>query len=230
MLKKLTLAALATVSMSAFAGNTHQYQTSGPGWSNSKDVDVSDASMFDQRKALEWRASQCLKGADQYELTQLLNRAPTNVEKALLSGLSKSHKQAVMINDQMLAYRFPSETTVATTTTTDGTSTTTVTTYDSNRENWSAMDWSGQEASARPMRMIMTSSSKPKEISYDQAIEILCSDLGDTSTAILSSWWYGQATDMQKTVIVRLLEDDASLPDQVYYPSVYIHRTYDWTK
>lgn len=216
--------------MCAFAGS-HQGQMSGQGWSNSKDMDTSDASQFDQRKAIEWRASEGLHGADRYDLNSMLNRVPSNVEKALLSGLSKAHHQAVMINDQMLAWRFPSETTVATTTSTGGTATTTtVTTYDNNTANWSAMDWSSQEASARPMRMIMTAPSKPKAISYDQAIEILCSDLGDTSTAILSSWWSGQASDNEKSIIVRLLQDDASMADQTYYPSVYSHRSNAWAK
>jgi len=226
MFKKITVAALATVSMCAFAG-THHHQS---GWNN-KDMDAADASMFDQRKALEWHANESLSGSDRFALNQMLNRAPMNVEKALLSGLSKAHRQAVMINEQMLAWRFPAETSVSTTTSSDGTATTTtVTTYDTNSNNWSAMDWSGQEASFRPMRMIMTKSDKPKEISYDQAIEILCSDLGDTSTAILSSWWYGEATEQQKDVVVRLLKDDASKGDQTYYSSVYTHRSYDWTK
>jgi len=226
MVKKISVLALAAVSMCAFAGS-HQ----GQSWANSKDVDASGGSQYDQRKAVEWRANQCLSGSDRYDLNSMLNRAPSDVEKALLSGLSKAHHQAVMINDQMLAWRFPSETTVATTTSADGTATTTtVTTYDNNTTNWSAMDWSNQEASARPMRMIMTKDSKPKEISYTQAIEILCSDLGDTSTAILSSWWYDKASDLDKSIIVRLLQDDASMADQTYYPSVYMHRTYDWTK
>jgi len=230
MLKKITLAALATVSMSAFAGHTHQYQSSYSGWHNSQDIDAADKSMFDQRKAVEWRAEQCLSGSDRFDLTNMLNRAPMNVEKALVSGLCKEHRQAVMINDQMLAYRFPSETTVSTTTSTDGTSTTTVTTYDSNPTNWSAVNWSGQDDSFRPMRLVMTRSDKPKEISYTQALEILSANLPDTSSGILAAWWNGKATEQEKDVIVRLLEDDASMADQTYYPSVYMHRSYDWTK
>jgi len=230
MLKKITLAALATVSMSAFAGPNHQYQSSSNGWHNSQDIDAVDKPLYDQRKAVEWRADQCLSGSDRFDLTNLLNRAPMSVEQALVTGLCKEHRQAVMINDQMLAYRFPSETTVATTTSTDGTSTTTVTTYDTTPKDWTAMDWSGQDASFRPMRLIMTKSDKPKEISYTQALGILTANLGDTSTAVLTSWWNEKATEQEKDVIVRLLEDDASMADQIYYPSVYMHRSYDWTK
>lgn len=231
MFKQMTLAAMAIVATSAFAQSTTtttvEYK-SAPGWNKADDIDLEGKSIHQLRKKLEWRANDALSGGDRTTLVSLLNRAPSNVEQALLMGLSKSHRQAVMINDQMLAWRFPADTTVSTTTTNGYSTTTTTTTYDNNM-NWSAMDWSSAEANSRPMRMIMTKSAKPKDISYDQAIEILTSDLNDTQAGTLSSWWFSRASVGQKDVVVRLLKDDAAMADQTYYPSVYSRRTYSWT-
>jgi len=237
MLKTLTLAALATISMSAFAQSgtmsTTEYQTSRPMYWNNKDMwDMSGKSDMEVRKAVEWRANTALSGGDRYVLATMLDRAPSSVEHSLLWGLANAHKQAVMINDRMLAYRFP-DTTVTTTSTssTDTMGNTTMTTTTTTSPDWNAsnMDWSSMEASWRPMRMVMTQSAKPKNINYYEALEILTSDLNSSSAGVLASWWNGTASERQKDVIVRMLKDDAMMADAIYYPSVYTRRTYSWT-
>ncbi|AIE87368.1 hypothetical protein [Fimbriimonas ginsengisoli] len=234
MLKRLTLAALATISMSAFAQNTMtttEYQTSRPMMWSDKDWDMSGKSDMEVRKAVESRANDVLSGGDRYCLATMLDRAPSSVEHALLWGLANSHKQAIMINDRMLAYRFPDTTvTTTSTTTTDTTGTTTTTVATTTTPDWNAsnMDWSNTEASWRPMRMVMTKSIKPKDLSYIEALDILKSDLNDTSAGILTDWWNNTASDRQKDVLVRMVKGDARMADAIYYPSVYTHRTYSW--
>jgi hypothetical protein len=235
MLKKLTLAALASISMSAFAQSmtTVEYQTSRPMYWNTRDNwDMSGKSDMEVRKAIESRANTALSGGDRYVLATMFDRVPSNVEHSLLWGLANAHKQAVMINDRMLAYRFPATTVTSTTaSSTDTMGTTTVTTTTTTTPDWEAsnMDWSGIEDSWRPMRMVMTRNVKPKDISYITALDILTSDLNDSSAGVLAGWWNNDASERQKDVIVRMLKDDAMMADAIYYPSVYTRRTYSWT-
>jgi len=217
MLKQISIAALAAVSMCAFAQNSSTWSDDGM---NKND--------YNMRKHVEWRGNGCLSGGDRYELAEMLDRAPMSVEHCLLLALTGAHKQAVMINDKMLAVRFPADstTTMATTVNNNGTTTTTTTTTDT----WSAssMDWSGEEAGSRPMRLIMTNAKKPKDIDYDETRDILLANLNDTDAAIIADWWRTKANERQRDIIVRLLKDDARMADQIYYPSVYMHRTYSW--
>lgn len=233
MYKNLALVAMAMVSVSAFAqsGNSTWTPTTSS-WNKMDDMD-SNPSFYDMQKKVVWHANKCLSGGDSYTLLTTFDRVPLSVQRALVGGLYDAHKQAKTINEQMLAYRFPAETTTTTSaTTTDGstatTTTTTTTVTDNGTNNWSAMDWSNGDMSSRPMRMVMTKGTKPKDISYSEAIDILIANQGQSTQGILSDWWQHRASERQKDVIVRLLEDDASMVDQIYYPSVYTHRTYSW--
>jgi len=232
MLKAITAAAMATVMMSAFAQDstsgsmtitTYDYQTSRP-WA--KEMDMSGKNLWEQKRHVEKMANWSLSGADRYNLAETLDRAPMSVENALVHGLTNSHRQAVVINDRVLAMRFPADSMTTTTSTANanGSITTTTTT-----DTWASnMDWSNEEHGFRPMRLVMTSKVKPKDISYNDAIDILTSNLSETERGILQDWWFMKASDGQKDTIVRMLKSDASIVDETYYPSVYMHRTYSW--
>lgn len=234
MLKKISLLALAAVSMSAFAQSsttTTTTITQEPARSSNSDMGLHTRDHWDMKKSVMWRANQALSGGDRYYFSSMLDRLPTSVEMALVAGLSNAHRQAVIINDNMLAMRFPVDSSVTTTSTTDASGTTTTTT--TTTTDWqmasttTGTDWN--ERSFRPMRLIMSGSAKPKDINYGEALDILTADVNDSSTAMLRDWWNNKASDRDRDVIVRLLKDDASMADQIYYPSVYTRRTWSWT-
>jgi hypothetical protein len=227
MFKKISIAALAAISLSAFAQDSDYGH-----WMEKGDINVAGKSNFELRKRIDRQASECLSFADQYDLDAMLNQNSDEIDTALLRGLCHAHRQAAVITDHMLAMRFPEDSTTYATTTTNGntvTTTTTTTTLQANN-----IDWSSEDHSSRPLRIIMTNPIRPKDLSYDDAISVLCSNLNATESSILSGWWYGEdnrdgATERMKDVIVRLLKDDARMADQTYYPSVYMHRTSGWT-
>ncbi len=84
------------------------------------------------------------------------------------------------------------------------------------------------DQSFRPMRIAMASHGMPKDVNYLDALDVLCSSLTDNEKAILQSWWFYDATERQKDVLVKLIADDAGISDQTYYPSVYTRRTTTW--
>jgi|GEM_PF-3157275 len=236
MFKKITIAALASVSMCAFAQDSSMVRTSST-WSMSGDrammMDM-NASHYEKRKMVEMRANEALSGADRYVLMAALDRAPTSVEHSLVNGLFGAHRQAMMLNDQMIAARFPvQDMTVVTTTTsasgTTATTTTTTTTTTDTTMSGSTMAMDMNDITFRPMRMVMQSSARPKMVDYMTATDILTSGLNEAQAGILRSWWMNTASEREKDVIVRLLEDSAGLADQIYYPSVYTRRIYSWS-
>jgi molybdopterin-guanine dinucleotide biosynthesis protein len=225
MFKKLTMAALAMAAVSAMAQDSMSTTST---WSNdrmsSSNREMIDDSMAvsDKRMAVINRARQVLSGGDAYEFTSLLDRAPTSVDLAIIEGLFDAHRSAVLINEQMLMQRYPTYTSMYTTSSTDSMGNTTTTTTTTTTNTW-AMD----DNQWRPMRMVMQSEAKPKDIDYLHAISILTSDLNDTQAGVLSNWWATRASERQKDVLVKLLESSAAYADRTYYPSVYTRRT--WT-
>jgi len=224
MLKKIAMAALASVTMSAFA-HTTSITTQDKGWNNDN---MQDRSVFDLRKRVEWRANDCLSGGDRFELSNLLDRSSLETENALLKGIVNAHHQAKVITEKVIAMRFPVDTTTTYTTSSNGDGTTTVTQSTTTDWNASNIDWSNEEHGSRPMRLVMANKTKEKDVSYNDAIDILCSNLSDSERGSLQSWWFNTATEREKDIVCRMLKSDASMADQTFYPSVYMHRTYSW--
>lgn len=250
MFKKMTVAALASVMISAFAQDnatpnntmsiTTTYDANHPWRAANEYFDPNGKSLWTVEKHVERYADKYLNAGDAYRISDTLSRVPLEIESALVFGLADAHLEAVNIEDRMLAMRFPQDSTTTITTSNTGSGTTTTTTTTTNMA--SNIDWSSDAPGSRAMRMVMTSERKPKDIDYNEAIDILCSRISDSQAAVLRDWWYsGQdddniersvtvqgATEAQKDAIVRLLKVDASMADDVYYPSVYMHRTYSW--
>ncbi len=218
MFKKMTLAALATVSMSAFA------QTSTTSWSNDMTwqqqnhhwnaMDPNGMTTWDARNMVVWQSNTALSGGDRYILSNLLDRAPHNVVNALVWGLSRANWQARSYATERMMARYPASTTSYTTSTTntDGTVTTTTTTSNT-----------GWAMTARPMRFVMDKMA-PRDVNYMEAMDILTSGVTSTEATILRTWWMDTATERQRDVIVRLLKDNATLVDVPYYPSTMPRR------
>ncbi|MGV3617492.1 MAG: hypothetical protein ACO1SV_19370 [Fimbriimonas sp.] len=218
MFKKLSLAAMAMMSVAAVAQSTTTTTTTtwsnDSSWSNKEMIDDSMA-ISDKRMAVIKRARMVLSGGDAYEFTGLLDRAPTSVDLAIIEGLFDSHRSAVMIQEQKLMQMYPTYTSMYTTSDGMTTTTTTTTTWASNDSEW------------RPMRMVMGSESKPKDIDYLNALSILSDGLNSTQQGVLANWWANRASERQKDILVKLVESSASYADRTYYPSVYTRRT--WT-
>jgi hypothetical protein len=221
MLKFITIAAMAAISMAAIAqiqptpGTEH---ANGRAWMVKGDIDVAGKSNYQLQKRIEMQAADCLGGADRFELDKLLSECPEVVETALLRGLSHAHRMAAVITDHMLAQRFGDNETMAITATSPLQATN--------------LDYAGSESGSRPLRMVMMTPGQPKAIDNDAAIDILCAHLSAGESETLVSWWNGDrdrgATERQKFVVMRLLENDASMINQTFYPSVFTTRTYTW--
>lgn len=224
MFKKLSLAAIAMMSVAAMAQTTTTTTTwsnDSTSWSNKEVIDDS-LPISDKRQAVIKRARMALSGGDAYEFTSMLDRVPTSVDLAIVEGLFDTHRQAIMIQEQRLMSMYPTYTSMYTTSTTNsmGYTTTTTTTTTTSNDTWAM-------SSGRPLRMVMESESKPKDVDYLHAISILTDGLNETQKGVLSNWWSYRASERQKDVLVKMVENSASYADHVYYPSVYTRRT--WT-
>ena len=229
MFKKICMAAMAMASVCAMAQTSNTMSTSTwaqdrtmSGMSDRMEMIDDSMAVSDKRRAVISRARQWLSGGDAYEFTSLLDRAPTSVDLAIIESLFDTHRSAVMIQEQRLMQMYPTYTSMYTTSSTDGMGNTTTTTTTTTTNTW-AMD----DSSARPLRMVMQSEAKPKDVDYLTALSILTSDLNQSQAGVLSDWWTNTATERQKDVLVKLVEKSAGWADRVYYPSVYMRRS--WT-
>lgn len=236
MLKKMSLAAIALSSVAAFAqtdSNTTTTTTATTTWSSPamndrmEKIDT-NVSISKKRKIVIQRAREVLSGGDAYIFTGLLDRVSTPIDLALIEGLYNAHRQAVMINEQMLAQRFPTYASVYSTTTTDAMNNSTTTTTSTTWNN-DAMAMANDDTQWRPMRWVMRTDTKPKHVDYIRAIEILNDGQDATQQGILSNWWNWDASEREKDVVTRLLGYSAGWSDRTYYPSVYTHRSWTMT-
>lgn len=217
MFKKLSIAALAIMSVAAMAQtSTTTWSSDDTSWSKKEVIDDS-LPISAKRKEIIKRARTVLSGGDAYEFTGMLDRVPTSVDLAIVEGLFDTHRQAIVIQEQALMAKYPTYTSMYTTSSTDSTGTMTTTTT---TETWAM-------SSGRPLRMVMESESKPKDLDYLNALTILSDGLNETQKGVLASWWATTASERQKDILVKLVENSARVADQVYYPSVYTKRT--WT-
>jgi molybdopterin-guanine dinucleotide biosynthesis protein len=222
MFKKITLAAVAMMSVAAMAQTTTTttWTSTDTSWSKKEVIDDS-LPISDKRMEVIKRARKVLSGGDAYEFTSLLDRAPTSVDLAIVEGLFDTHREAIMIQEQRLMTMYPTYTSMYTTSSTDSMgNTTTTTTTTTSSDSWAM-------SSGRPLRMVMESSAKPKDIDYLNALSILSEGLSETQKGVLANWWSYRASERQKDVLVKLVEDSAGYADHTYYPSVYTRRT--WT-
>jgi hypothetical protein len=200
MFKKLALLALGAVSMSAFAQSTT--------WQDPSTMTYTEA-----KNAVMMRSQNSLNAGDSYILSNILDRAPTNVSTALAYALAHNHWQARIIAEEIALARFPVDRTSYTTTVTnpDGTVTTTTTTT-------TAYD-TVYAVNMRPMRMVMENMAN-RDLEYDQALNIITSNVTTAEATQLRDWWWNKATERERDVIVRALEANAKLGDTVYSSTV----------
>jgi hypothetical protein len=204
MYKNFALAAMAAVSTCAFAQSN---------WSSSMDPNNMD--FWGQKKMVMDQANSSLLGGDAYNFSNMIDRCPANVSMALIHSLSNNYWQSRIIGYELAMSRYPVGTVSSYTTTVtnpDGTVTTTTT---------STTDYSTTYAeNMRPMRIIMETPD-PRVISYQDALDVLTSNLNTTDSTVLRDWWWNKSTEGEKDVIVRFLRADSKFADQVFYPSTF---------
>jgi hypothetical protein len=222
MLKSITLAALAAVSMSALAQSTSWDNTSMHGNLNKDAVMIStDRSgaemMYDRQKSVMMQANMGLTGGDAYYLERALDHLPSNVEQALLWGLYNSRANAVSIRDEYARMRQEEFARSW-----QSGNRTVVTNWNWNDPNWnSTMTWSDEQAMTwRPMRMIMAKPMNMRNISYLEAMSILTAGADATTAGTITNFFMESRDERLKDIIVRLLRNNASLIDMsMRYPS-----------
>ncbi|HSI71763.1 MAG TPA: hypothetical protein VK934_01185 [Fimbriimonas sp.] len=204
MFKKFALAAMAVVSVSAFAADNTNWQ------------DPSTMSYSDAKKAIMTRAWEAINPGDAYLLSNVIDRSPTTVANALAFALAHNHWQARIISEELAMSRFPVDRTSYTTTVTnpDGTVTTTTTTTSTAYTDTYAENM-------RPMRIVMEPNASSRDIEWGQALDILCSNITTAEATQLRDWWWNTASEREKDVMVRILEANAKLADTVTYSSIW---------
>ena len=105
MFKTMMLAAMAVVSMSAFAQD-HR-------WHDRDSFDVADAgkTQYGMERFVRWQCND-LMGPDDYTFEAMLNRMPANEENALIKGIFCAHREAVREREHIITMRFPNSTEV----------------------------------------------------------------------------------------------------------------------
>lgn len=239
MLKTITLAALAVVSMSAFAQSDR--------WNSDDNLNRRDATLrtidenpvrleHDLDRAVRFM-SRDLSAGDRYYLQSAFQHMPANTERALVAGLYNTRVQAVALRDQYIQARMaeyaanmPSrtwtETSSTTTTATNGdtTVTRTVTTYEpdawDNDTTWNNVVALDTYDSMRPMRMLVRHPGRDKDISYLEAANILSASVNDTTAGQIHDFFMFDRDERTKDIMVRLIEANAKVADPRHiYPS-----------
>jgi hypothetical protein len=202
MFKKLALAALGAISVSAFAQSSDSMQ------------DPSTMTYTDAKNAVVTRAFNSINAGDAYVLSNIMDRAPTTIANALAFGLAHNHWQAKIISEELALARYPVDSTSYTTTVTnpDGTVTTTTTTTSTTYNTTYAENM-------RPMRMAMES-NQWTNMDWNQALDILTANITTAEATQLRDWWWNRATEREKDVIVRSLKANAKMGNTVSYSSI----------
>ncbi|MEZ0325673.1 MAG: hypothetical protein ACAH95_07185 [Fimbriimonas sp.] len=201
MFKKLALLALGAVSVSAF-GQASAWQ------------DPSTMTYTEAKQAVMTRAIGSINAGDAYLLSNILDRAPSNVSTALAFALAHNHWQARIIAEELALSRYPMDRTSYTTTVTnpDGTITTTTTTTTAYDTEYAV--------NMRPMRIVMENMAL-RDMSYDQALDIITANVTTAEATQLRDWWWNKATERERDIIVRSLKANAKLGDTIYSSTVH---------
>lgn len=216
MLKKLTLLALAAVTVSAFAQSTttttQTTQTTTttstamtPGY---MDYNMNATSDYDRYRQ-DLRNVTWLSGGDQYYFEKQLALANGAEEHAIIKAVYNLGGWATQLrwengvarmNQEWPTYAFNRTTTVSSSTDTSGNTTTETTT------TWTAptgvYTWDVNSSAARPLRFAYE--AHPRIIDYRTALEILDSGLDSTEAGVLNHWWMN-ADERAKDIMVRLI-------------------------
>jgi len=203
MLKTMMLGAFVAVSVCALAQD---------GWRDDdrSAIDSNGKSRYEIAREV-CKMDQYLSGSGSYDFEMMLNRMRGNTEDALISGLFSAHRQAVLVRDQIVASKCPAA---------DDTMIVIVPGADH-----TAVLAEETEGSMRPMRMVMQG-SRPMDIDYDTAWEIVTANLNDTQTTQLARWWDNPENDHGKDLVCELLKIDARRADDPVYVSLYTHHMY----
>ena len=201
MKKQIAMVALAAFATAAMADDNMWRDPSNNSWESNE-------------RWVQMHADRIIPGADAYTLSNIFDRAPSNVSVALANSLARTTWHAKIMGDEIAWSRMPEKVTYITTTTNaDGTMMTMTT----------STEWVAQ---ARPMRMVMERYN-PRMISYEEAAEIVNSNLSDSEATAFRTWYWGSSTDGQKDAIVAYLEANAKYADRIVYRST-IPRS--WTR
>ena len=192
-MKTLAMVALATISTAAMANDDN--------WKNPNNNSWNENEMWVQK-----HANVIIAGSNAYTLSNIFDRAPSNVSMALANSLARNTWQAKMMGDEIAWSRMPEKVTYTTTTTNPDGSMTTIST--------TSTEWVAQ---ARPMRIVMEQS--PRIISYYDAVEIVDANLSDTEATGFRTWFWTKATGAEKDAIVAYLEANAKNADRIIYRS-----------
>ncbi len=214
MFKKLALLALGAVSVSAF-GQAPAWQDSRMAWQSPSMTwqDPSTMTYSEARHAVMMRTNSSINAGDAYVLSNILDRAPSNVSTPLAFALAHNHWQAKIIAEEIALARYPMDRTAYTTTVTnpDGTVTTTTTTTTSYDTVYAV--------NMRPMRMVMENMAM-QDLNYDQALEIITANVTTAEATQLRDWWWNKSTERERDVIVRALKANAKLSHHVYSSTI----------
>jgi hypothetical protein len=205
MFKKISLAALAAVSMVATAQNPDNDMNVSPG---------SPLSYDHALRIVNRQMREDLRPADAWQIQNVIDYGPSNITDALVQSLARSDLEARAMAPDYVMY-FPNQTAVSTTSVTSGSGGTTVTTTTTTT---SLGDW---EANARPLRMLM-SSHRSREMHLDDARDIILSNIPNYSQrTAFADWWDGwdavSASTNEKIAITHAVKDDAQFADEVAY-------------
>lgn len=159
MLKKLTIAAMAAVSMIAVAQE--------PG-----KAAMAPRSMW--HEVMDYATG--LNAGDQWELASWLNRMPSQYELTVVEALANTHRSAWTISDSKHAMRFQRDEMVDKR-------------GNDRSGKWGYWEnWSMSEENMRPMRMVMER-VHPRVITYDETLDILQSGLNGEDRSKLFNIW-----------------------------------------
>ncbi len=236
MFKSISCAAMAALSLCAFAQSNGQLQTNDKGESMSKngiyycDADLLASPPSTEKNTADYESvhwnvrhqAQWLNGADRFQLDSILVKAPGNVANSLCQALYNAQAEAnearyalvaqqVAANDQMAMTAAPGYTYFFAQTPSTMSAQATIKTY--------------SDSDNRPMRMVLQQKREPN-INYDDALDILDHELSQSAASSLNDWYLNQASDADRDVIVRMLKKDAWFKNQPIYASTLTHRNF----
>ncbi|HWD39331.1 MAG TPA: hypothetical protein VG944_10810 [Fimbriimonas sp.] len=278
MFKKITLAAFTAAAVAALGQSTTTTTTTttdngsvttqttktydGNDWRMKYDtyhigsIDLDSVTRYDMYRILKHEMRD-LPAADQFELTNFMDRLPSDQSWPVLRGLVNNFKQASMVRDEVAMAQYgnadtyawlsyppltwaetPGQNSWTTITMTPSGSVTSTTTTTENGEMAIAMT----DDSSRPMRMVMAHRDM-RDVDYDRAIEILKSGLPYSDRVKIDELFHPQVRDQMDYTnaraldsIIHVIDYNAKMADKVgrwawynhFDPNYYSWHHNDW--
>jgi hypothetical protein len=224
MLKSITCAALAALSICSFAQMESKngiYYSDVDLMANPPTAQKNTVSYADMRWNVIHQTA-WINGADRYDFLSMLDNSTGNIQNSLLQALYNARCEANLARRDVIAAEVANADQMANSPA-PGYTYFFAQTFPTMSAQMAPTDFT--DVDNRPMRMVLDQPRVPN-INYWDACDILEHELNTGAAVAFDNWYWNDASDRDRDVLVRMLKQDAWIKNQPIYVSTMTKRAF----